>query len=258
MALCKLCLEYRPLVRSHILPDSFNRDLRGDATTPPQIISNNPNNHPKRLPGGHYDENLVCHECEQRFGPPDDYAAEIFLDRFRNDGYALTLPSTGEVMAYQYSGVDYARLKMFAITLLWRASATSLPFFARVTTGPHQERLRQLILANDPGDAKEFSTFIVRWVSRPGHEAIAQTQISPYLAKLEGINEVKFLFAGAIMHVKVDKRPYRRPFPDFIIRPDSPLVVVARELEGSKDILAVRPGLESAAARLKQRRNRRK
>jgi hypothetical protein len=256
MALCKLCLQDRQLIRSHILPDSFNRDLRGDAATPPLMISNNPEKHPKRLPGGHYDEELVCLECEERFGLADDYAAKFFLGRFRTDGQTLAVEANGDAMAFQYQDVDYNLLKMFAISLLWRASATSIQFFERVTTGPHEERLRQMILANDPGVADEFSTFVTRWVSRPEHEAMAQTQLSPYRARLDGINEVKFLFAGAVMHVKVDKRPYPEPFPAFIIRPGSPLIVVARELEGSKDIQAVRPGLEAVAARVQQRRNR--
>jgi len=257
MSLCKLCQEDRPLIRSHILPDAFNRDLRGDASTPPLLISNNPNKHPRRLPGGHYDEDLVCLECEERFGPADEYAARFFLDEFRNDGETFAVESTGEVLAFQYPDIDYRLLKMFAISLLWRASVTSIQFFERVTTGPHEERLRQIILGDDPGAADEFSTFITRWVSRPGHEAMAQTQLSPYRAKLDGINEVKFLFAGATMHVKVDQRPYREPFPALIIRPGSPLIVMARELEGSKDILAVRRGLEAEAARQQGRRNRR-
>ena len=47
---------------------------------------------------------------------------------------------------------------------------------------------------------------IVRWVARPPHEQLAQTQMSPYRAKLEGVNEVKLFLAGAVMHVKVDER----------------------------------------------------
>ena len=65
---------------------------------PPMLVSNNPEKHTKRLPGGHYDENLVCLECKKRFGPGDDYAARFFLDHFRNGGQALIEPSTGELI----------------------------------------------------------------------------------------------------------------------------------------------------------------
>jgi hypothetical protein len=224
---------------------------------PPVLVSNNPEKHTKRLPGGHYDENLVCLDCEKRFGLGDDYAAEFFHNSFRKDGQPFPAPATGDVMAFQYANVDYQRLKMFAMSLLWRASATAIQFFERVTTGPHQDQLRRMILTGDPGSPDQYSMFVTRWVSRPEHVALTQTQISPYRARLDGINEVKFLFAGATMHVKVDKRPYREPFPELILRPNSPLNVVVMELEGSKDVIAIRPGLEALAARLRQRRTTR-
>ncbi|MGB6603452.1 MAG: hypothetical protein WBE65_04075 [Steroidobacteraceae bacterium] len=255
MPICKLCHEDRVLVRSHIIPDAFNRALKGGMDAPPVMLSNNPRQHPKRRPGGHYDEDLVCDPCERRFLPWDTCGADFFLNRLPTEGQPLTAPN-GEAVAHQFENVDYTQLKLFAISLLWRASASSNEFFRRVQLGPYEEAARQLILNQAPGTADEFATMIVRWVARPPHEQLAQTQMSPYRAKLEGVNEVKLFLAGAVMHVKVDQRPYPEPFPELILRPDRPLVVIARELEGSKDILALRPALEAAAARARDKKRR--
>jgi hypothetical protein len=118
MATCKLCGNDRPLVRSHIIPDSFSRDLKGDADGPPLMISGDPGRYPKRRPGGLYDENLVCDPCERLFGPWDDYGAEFLLRRLARDGQPV-IARNGETLAYQYTDVDYERLKLFAVSLLW-------------------------------------------------------------------------------------------------------------------------------------------
>lgn len=251
MPSCKLCLQDRVLIRAHILPDAFNRDLRGGAERPPVMLANNPEEFPKRLPGGHYDENLLCEECELRFNKWDDYAAEFFLNRLRNDGRPIVAPE-GDIIAYQYDDVDYERLKLFAISLLWRAAETQIRFFNRVKIGPYREAARQLVLTADPGAPDTFSVLVCRWRAKPSHEGIAQAQFSPYCARVGGVNDAKFFFAGAVLHTKVDKRPYPAPLQEMILRPGSPFAVLTRELEGSKDILAVRPGLEAHAARLRR------
>jgi len=215
------------------------------------MISNNPEQHPKRRPGGHYDEELVCEPCERLFSRGDDYAAQFFLNQFREDGQPLNA-STGEVMAYRYDNIDYRKLKLFAISLLWRVAASSIVFCARVTIGPHEERARQLILANDPGAPEDFSVLIARWVAAPNRQGLLQSQFSPYCARIDAVNEVKLFLAGAVIHVKVDKRLYPAPFPELILRPDAPLYVIARELEGSKDLLALRPALDAHVARLRR------
>ncbi len=250
MPLCKLCQQDRPLIRSHVIPDAFSRDIKGDDVKPPVMISNNPEQHPKRRPGGHYDDGLVCEPCERLFSPWDDYAARFFLNQFREDGQPLNATTSGEVMAYRCDNVDYRNLKLFAISLLWRAAASSIEFCRRVTIGPYEERARQLILADDPGAPEYFSVLINRWVAAPNRQGLLQSQLSPYCARIEGVNEVKLFLGGAIIHVKVDKRPYPEPFPELILRADAPLHVIAREFAGSRDLLALRPALDAHVARL--------
>jgi hypothetical protein len=52
-----------------------------------------------------------------------------------------------------------------------------------------------------------------------------------------------------MLQVKVDKRPYPAPLPEIVLRRDLPLVVIARQFEGSNDVLALRPALEKLATR---------
>jgi hypothetical protein len=64
-----------------------------------------------------------------------------------------------------------------------------------------------------------FSVMLVRWEVAPAYEAFRKAQMSPYCAKLLGINEVKMFMGGFVIHVKSDIRPYPKPFDDLLLRP---------------------------------------
>ena len=106
------------------------------------------------------DEDLLCNACERRFGPWDHYAAECLLHNFASDARGLF--SNGEVVAYQVDNWEEAKIRMFVLSLLWRASTTTHSIFTRVTLGPHAERVKQFILAGDPGSPDDFSVLLCR------------------------------------------------------------------------------------------------
>ena len=251
MSECKLCRRERQLVRAHIIPAAFHRQLQSDTTRPPLVISNNPEVHPKRNPGGLYDEDLLCGDCEHdRFEPWDAYAAECFIHRIGQDSQRF---HPTENLALIFNSWDQFKLRMFAISLMWRAAVTDKPIFSRVTLGPYEERARQCILQGEPGPPEGFSVFLGRWVTRPEYENMGLTQLSPYRTRIDGINILKFFLGGVIIHVKTDKRQFRDPFSELLLKQDRPVYMVTRELEGSKDILAVRSGIDAYAARLRAR-----
>ena len=242
MGICKLCGEERDLIRAHIIPLAFHRHLQSDADTPPLILGTNPNSFPRRSPGGLYDEDLLCLPCEQRCGPWDQYGAECLLQRFEQD--AQPRYSDGELLIYEIYNWDERRLRMFALSLLWRAAVTKNGIFERVTLGgPYEPRLRARILAGDPGSPNEFSVLLSRWLVQPGHAGLELTQMSPYVWRLEGINMAKIFLGGFVFYIKCDQRPFIEPFPEIILSPNRPVYAIPRQLEGSKDLVALRPAI---------------
>jgi hypothetical protein len=250
MGICKLCGEDRVLVRSHIIPLAFHRHLQSDPTVAPVVVGSGSDSYPLRRPGGLYDEELLCDPCEQRFGPWDQYGAECLLQRFKDDAQPITF--NGETLAYQVNNWDEEKFRMFVLSLLWRASATTNPVFSRATLGPYAERLRQVMLAGNPGSADAFSVIVCRWVTGPKYEKMALAQMSPYTWKLEGVNMSKLFLGGFVFYVKSDQRPYPGALAKVMLYPGRPVFAIARELEGSKDIIAMRPTLERYAAFLKR------
>jgi hypothetical protein len=246
MSICRLCGKDGELVDSHIIPKAFHRDLKGGSDGAPIIIGTNPLAFPKRNPGGIYEEDLLCRPCEERFGPWDDYGAQCLIQNYARDVQPLNF--NGEELAYKFPTWDEERLRMFALSLLWRAAVTTNETFSAVTLGPHLARLTERILAGDPGSADDFSVMLVRWSTMATHESLRKIQMSPYPVKLLGINEVKMFMGGFVIHVKVDKRPYPKPFDELILRPGRPVYMCKRELERSQDIQAMRPAFERLAA----------
>jgi hypothetical protein len=57
--------------------------------------------------------------------------------------------------------VDYQRFKLFEISILWRAGIASVPDFANVVLGDHEQRLRQMLMNEDPGTTQEYGCVLL-------------------------------------------------------------------------------------------------
>jgi hypothetical protein len=55
--------------------------------------------------------------------------------------------------------VTYGSFKLFHLSVLFRAGVSTLPTYAEVSLGPHQERLRQMLLNKDPGNPWQYPVF---------------------------------------------------------------------------------------------------
>ncbi len=74
-------------------------------------------------------------------------------------------------------GVDYVRLKLFLLSVLWRMGVSKLHFFREVGLGPHEGKIRKMLLNDDPGDPDEYpcqlrlvepdQRLLTDWLSQP-------------------------------------------------------------------------------------------
>jgi hypothetical protein len=55
---------------------------------------------------------------------------------------------------------NYDTLSLFILSVLWRASVSTHPFYARISLGPKAEAIRQLLLAGRAPDPKEYSIVV--------------------------------------------------------------------------------------------------
>jgi hypothetical protein len=130
--------------------------------------------------------------------------------------------------------VDYRLLKLFAIAVLWRASASSHTFFSRVRLGPFEEKAREMLVLKDPGDTATFATLFSVWDAADS----IPLMMDPFEERWNGVRAYRFYLGRFVMYIKVDGRPFPEPHTKVALTPDGPLHVVSRQLTGSKDFRA--------------------
>jgi hypothetical protein len=107
-------------------------------------------------------EYLLCHQCEQRFGV-HEAAARIFL--YGNASAPLKKQTLGTLRPDPPSGflgirevpINYSELKLFQMSLLWRAGIAKGNFFKNVDLGEkHEGKLRQFLVSDNPGLENDY------------------------------------------------------------------------------------------------------
>lgn len=251
---CKFCLQVKPFVRAHIIPvglfprnpngDRFHYLLDGDGEKP---IS--------KIPNGVYDDNLVCAECEALFAEGDDYAKRFLVDDVETSYERFE----GRVRYWEYPSFDYRRLKLFFISLLWRAHASSRPDWKLVDLGSkYAQMAKDLIQAGDPGSPDVFAVLLVRWA--PGPHRLIGTSFTP--RRTPHLTSVRYYDAalfGYNVWVKVARQPFPYPMDKYQIDGSRPLLILEKSIEESRYVDFAIEGMVNswaAKARLKNRATR--
>jgi len=186
---------------------------------------------PKRAPIGVYDTTILCGPCDNVFSPWDKHAQDVLLRDFDKN---QVVRDGDETIGWIVEEFDYKSLKLFFVSLLWRASVSTHEFYQRIDLTPFEQRMREMILSSDPGDPETFGVTLARF----DHLAYRGV-FNPVRDRLDAVNYVRFYLAGFVAHIKVD----RRAPPDFlaglIIRPGVPIVVPVRS-RASKDAAGMR------------------
>src|SRR5580700_1257902 len=150
-SLCRLCKSPGVLRRSHILPEFLYRPLYDEKHRFFVVTAGIDG---QRYAQRGFTEELLCDRCEQQLSRYEKYAAEVMSGRlkhhYRRRGSRITI-----------NDIDYARFKLFQQSILWRASVSSLEFFRLVALGPHEERLRNMLLFEEPGTVDAFGCVVI-------------------------------------------------------------------------------------------------
>jgi hypothetical protein len=227
MPACKLCEnEVAALTRAHVIPKSFFEI--GPRSAAPRLVTNSKGVYPKKTPIGIYDQTIVCAECERRFDRCDDYAAKLLL---HSPGKFVRQPGGFLIPKY-----DYHLLKMFIVAVLWRASASTHPFFSRINIGSHFEpRARKMLLDDDPGDPQEFGAILSIWAG-----AELPLLMDPFREKIFGVRTYRFYLGRYVAYVKVDGRAFPEAMTPGLLRPNQPLDLISRDFSTSKEFRLAR------------------
>ena len=236
---CKLTGAEGKGVNAHIIPKAFYA-IDPEETQPTRLITNAEGRYAKRCPIGIYDNTIVTEEGERVFSDWDDYASDLLLK-----GKSAFEPKShnGKVIAFQIPEYNYKKLKLFFLSVLWRASVSSQHFFRKVDLGPLEPLIREALLTGNPQSSDWFAVSIAKWSDHP-HGA---GMMDPYRTRFDGVNYYVMYLEQYVIYCKVDKQIPGKALQVLQLRPDSPLIAVGRELSMSKE-LKIMAGMVKAHA----------
>jgi len=223
--ICRLCGLDKKLIQAHVIPRSFHRLIPG-AKQPPRVITNVRGRYAQKVPKGVYDSALVCEDCERRFSSWDDYGAEILL---KNWNTFIPVADGGTMIGSYLPAYDYKRLKLFFLSVLWRAAASGHFMFDKIDLGPREASLRDAIWNAQPGDTHTFGVVL---------QAFNETDIgmlNPDSLRMQHLRYCRIYAAHVIAFIKVDSQPFRDPLQSFALAPDTRLFVAQKDFMTSPE-----------------------
>ena len=160
------------------------------------------------------------------FSPWDDYAKWFF-----EINIPTPVQNNGRVLAYDYGIPDYHKLKLFFLSLLWRAHASEQPFFQRVNLGPHEADVVAKIKSANPGTPDEFSVVLAKF-----DHPLAEVIQDPFRSRINGINCYRFYLPLYFFIIKFDKRPFPADLREVMLQPGKNFHALAKDFTRSKEM----------------------
>lgn len=194
---CALCHAEATLRNSHIIPEFLYRTLYDDKHRFHQISADR--DRPNRLLQKGLRAPLLCDTCELRFSVYERYAS-----MFLNGGVGVSVRQDGDRL--HLANLDYKKLKLFQLSVLWRASVASLPAFSQVSLGPHAKQIWKMLANDDPGGTHEYGCLM--FVLMHQQDVLPDLIVSPTRARLDGHRVYRFVFGGLLfVYVVSSLRP---------------------------------------------------
>jgi len=218
---CQLCLKDKQLQNSHIIPEFCYKALY-DGQHRFQVLKFIPEEKKLHLQKG-IREKLLCYECEQLLSPFEDHARRVFYG-----GQEFSFSVQEEMV--RVKGIDYRRFKLFQLSLLWRAGLSRHPFFKKIKLGPHEERLRGMLISGDPGEPHDYGCVLLGMVMQ-NHELMDEIIKAPDSLRSHGHRCFRFLLCGYLWIFVVSKHSSAFPYRDLFLSKDGKLVVHMRAAE---------------------------
>ena len=225
VGMCRLCREKKKLCKkSHIIPNFMYQALFDEKNRIHLIKSEVGKIKQSGFrQSGEFDSHILCYSCDnETLGKLDHYASLVLYD-----GYPKISENREhrDGMKYRYcAGIDYSQFKLFLLSILFRASIGNRPLFNEVQLGPHEDRIRQMLLNGEPGEQLEYPCLMMTYLhlkEYPG-DLVAQ----PSRARVNGGYVYKFLIGGIIYVFFISKCTIFPELKDIVVNTDGVIKVI--------------------------------
>lgn len=207
---CKLCLKTCELKNSHIIPHLAIKPIRDESLN--NRFYEFFNNQSKIIQDGPK-EHLLCDQCEQYLGQRfEKYFKEtIYLNRHGTQ-------KTYYEKVLIIENLDYQKIKIFFLSLLWRASISSKPEFDNIYISDNEEIIRKMIIEGIPEKSSFFSISAIGLLMNNKHHMEWVTTFMP--SNSEKYKTIYGIVLGGIFYM-ISTDCLTSPFPEEMILNES-------------------------------------
>ena len=153
---CKLCKNETDICQSHIIPEW---SYEGSYDNKHRFVAYDVLNHRKgQIKQQGERERLLCKKCESVFSVWESYARTVWE---QETGIWEELDGGG----LWGSGLDYGKLKLFLLSILWRSDIATGDIGENVSLGPHSDRVRLMLLEADSKEPQLYPCMMMRIMS---------------------------------------------------------------------------------------------
>lgn len=226
---CRLCESEKPLIDAHIIPRSIYEEVKGERDSYVFVVKNTKDSHAKRSRTGLYDKEILCKECDNYLGKLDHYGKN-FIFNWNMDANPIVTPAN-EIIGFEIVKFDYEKLKLFFLSILWRASISTLEYFSSIQLAKYENLLRHHIREGDPGRFDEFPVILTRYKDVDTRLTMSQ----PIWMRLQQVRYYKLYLVACNAYIKSDHRPAFTSFQALALNPNAPLIVKFENFRGSNE-----------------------
>ena len=157
-------------------------------------------------------EKLLCHDCEQLL---NDRYEKYFKKRWFDEKALPETMASGK--SFSINTLDFHKFKLFHLSILFRASVSSLHEFQQVALGSHEESLRKIIFNDVPTSDREY-VVLCHAITKSNSEIQYGLITSPFkLRQPNGYISYGFCFGGCVWYYIVDSREISE-FSSFMLK----------------------------------------
>ncbi len=199
---CKFCDQKKQMARAHLIPQGLYPKLRNQN---PHYIYRTDCDNERKSPSGLYDLELLCIDCDQKFGCYDQYAIENLKpwpsrdQLLRDHNGFISKGSNTRFSGYKIKNINTIRLQKFAASLVWRCQYTIRDEFA--ISGPESLVEKCAKMLNDRDSNLELGIL----AKRLDDKILSQFVARPTHFQGDHGKGIEFNFCGFILNVLENK-----------------------------------------------------
>jgi hypothetical protein len=219
-------------VDAHVIPRSLFKLTRGTGKHSILVGVDEKKLDRKFKQAGVSDITILCETCERLFGPYDKHGSEAIVDLIKSK--QLYRDDFGNPCAYIATKADYGLFKLFILSVLWRASVSSIEFYEFIELGSiHEGRIKEMLANKNPGSEQDYP-FICFY--QTGHQ-YPTTVLPSFQQRIQGVNFYRlYLPSSLIVLVKVDSRPIPDCFQGTVVKQNAQIPFLLFPYFGSPEM----------------------